>query len=110
MEGLTKMEKFILAYLWHEYFGAVYYSSGKEKPEEYLAKSFLKDVIQFSSPYYRDALNLAIKSIQKLINYWMIEVSGYEVKLTSYGQQVASSISKKELEQIKEDISKGKIN
>jgi len=110
MEGLSKMDKYILAYLWHEYFGALYYSSGKEEPETFLAKSFISSIISERAFNYQQVLKKAVQAIEKLKNYWLIEVSGYEIKLTSYGQQVASSIGKEEYEKLKKELSEGKFD
>jgi len=49
------------------------------------------------------------EAIKKLKEYWMIEVSGYEVSLTSYGEQVAKALNKDEYNKIKEEIASGRI-
>ena len=109
-EYLSNPEKFVLAYLWYEYGGALYFSRGSEAPEQFLAKSILDELIKGRRPYnYDKLLEKLAAAFKKLTEYWMIELSGYEVKLTSYGQQVAGSISKSEYENLKNLVAQGKI-
>jgi|GEM_PF-555867 len=109
-EYLSDVEKFTLAYLWYEYGGAIYFSRGGEEPELFLAKNILDDLIGEKRPHFYDkVLGKLSNAFKKLTEYWMIELSGYEVKLTSYGQQVVGSISKEEYQKLKEKVKQGKV-
>ncbi|MCD6096481.1 MAG: hypothetical protein J7J99_07995 [Thermoprotei archaeon] len=111
MEYLSKVDKFVLAYLWHEYGGSTYFSRGSESPEEFLARFILDDIFSGRRPGHYEKLRTSIiSSIKKLSEYWMLQVSGYDIRLTSFGQQVAKGISKEEYERIKEELIKGKIS
>jgi len=109
MEELSKVDKFVIGTLWQDYFGAIYYSSGKESPEQFLARELLRGVIEEGDRRFNKVYQEVIKSLQKLKDSWVIEISGYEIKLTIYGQQLAKEISKEELQKIKAELSKGRI-
>lgn len=109
MEYLSKLEKFVLAYLWHEYRGSIYFSRGSESPEHFLARSILSELISGRPHFYDRVLQGLVNAFKKLTEYWMIQLSGYQVSLTTYGAQIAKGISKEDYERLKEDISKGKI-
>ena len=76
MEELSKIEKFLLAYIWHEFLGKVYFTSS-EKPEIYLANTIASELIPEKELRKRRQLaELIAKAITKLTEYWMIQVSG----------------------------------
>ncbi len=109
MEELSKIEKFLLAYIWHEFLGKVYFTSS-EKPEIYLANTIASELIPEKELRKRRQLaELIAKAIAKLTEYWMIQVSGYEISLTSYGQSLVQGISKEEYKKLKEEIAAGKF-
>ncbi len=109
MEELSKIEKFLLAYLWHEFFGKIYFTSS-EKPEVYLAKTIASELISEKEMRKRkELIDLITEAIKKLTEYWMIQVSGYEVVLTSYGQSLVKEISKEEYKKLREEIAAGKF-
>ncbi len=109
MEELGKAEKLVLGYIGHEYFGRIYFStSGGKKPEEVIAKVIAEEITSDEKIQLRirPKLEAAIKKLQE---YWIIQLSGYEVKLTSYGQQLVASLSKDEYSKLKEEAAKGNI-
>ncbi len=109
MESLSAYEKFILAYLWYEYGGSLYFSRGSEDPELFLAKLITNELVKGTKPYFYDRLlqNL-VNSFKRLKENWMIELSGYEVNLTIYGRQIVQGIGKEEYEKIKKKLASGK--
>jgi len=108
MEYLGKVEKFVLGYLWFDYFGKIYFSRGSQEAEEFLADTIASDIAKDQRMHSK--ISSALKeAIKKLKEYWMIEVSGYEVSLTSYGEQVAKALNKDEYNKIKEEIASGRI-
>ena len=109
MEEFSKIEKFVIAYIWHEFFGKLYFSSS-DKPEDFLAKTIASELIKEKEMRKRQELTkLIAQAINKLKEYWILQVSGYEVALTSYGQNLAQSIPKSEYEKLKNEISAGKF-
>ncbi|RLE63413.1 MAG: hypothetical protein DRN53_02225 [Thermoprotei archaeon] len=109
MESLNKLERYILAYLWYEYGGALYFSKGKESAEKFLAKMLTNELISERPYYYKTVVDGFVDALKRLQEYWMIQLSGYEITLTSYGQQLAKQIEKNEYTQLKSDIAKGKL-
>ncbi len=110
MEYLSKLEKFVLAYLWHEYGGSLYFSRGSETPERFLARSIVDELVKGRRPhFYEQLFQGLINAFKKLSEYWMLQLSGFEVSLTSYGMQVAKNISKEDYERLKAEIASGKI-
>ncbi|RLF17117.1 MAG: hypothetical protein DRJ66_01570 [Thermoprotei archaeon] len=111
MEYLSKVDKFILAYLWYEYGGSTYFSRGSQSPEEFLARFILDDIFSGRRPgHYQQLFSAIVSSIKKLTEYWIVQISGYDIRLTSFGQQVVKGISKEEYEKIKEELIRGKIS
>ncbi len=109
MEQLTNIEKFILAYLWYEYGGALYFYRGTEEPEHFLARSILDEFVKGRPIFYDRVFQALVNGFKKLTQYWMIELRGYEIALTSYGKEVVKKISKEEYEKLKQLLSTGKI-
>ena len=109
MEMLNKLERYVLAYLWHEYGGALYFTKGGESSEEFLAQMLTNELIRERPYYYDRVVSGFVNALKKLQEYWMIQLSGYEIALTSYGQQLAKQIKREEYVQLKNDIAKGKL-
>jgi len=109
VEGLGKAEKLILGYISFEYFGRIYFStSGREKPEQVIARVIGEDLTSNERVLIKIVPKLE-EAVKNLKNQWIIEVSGYEAKLTTYGQQLAASLSKEEFAKLKEEAAKGNI-
>ena len=109
MEGLSKAEKLVLGYLSIEYLGRMYLSTPSgEKPEHVIARVIAEDITSNERVLIKITPKLE-EAVSKLKNQWAIEVSGYEAKLTVYGQQLASGLSKEELARLKEEAAQGKI-
>ncbi len=110
MEQLSKVEKFVLAYLWYEYGGSTYFMRGSKAPEEFLAEMIVNDVMPERRPrHYMEALEAVKRAIKKLCDFWALQLSGYEVSLTVFGQQLVQNISKDEYQKLREDIVKGRL-
>ncbi len=109
MEYLGKVEKFLLAHIKYAYAGKIYYTSASSETEDFLASMFAEEFISPSERTYQKLKEAFKNGFKKLQEYWMIEISGYTVGLTSYGEQVVNNIKKEEYEKIKEEISKGNI-
>lgn len=109
MESLGLVEKFIIGYLQHENFGRIYImTSTGESPEKIVAKLIADEIISEDKVKIKIAPEIEA-ALKKLQEYWMIQVSGYEVKLTSYGQQVAKELDKQTYLKIKQQVSQGKL-
>ena len=109
MESLGKAEKLVLGYLSIEYLGRMYLSTtGSEKPEQVIARVIAEDITNNERILIKLTPKLE-KAVTNLKNQWIIEVSGYEAKLTVYGQQLASSLTKEELAKLKEEAAQGRI-
>jgi len=109
VEYLGKVEKFLLAHIKYAYAGKIYYSSTSSDAKDFLASMFAEEFISPSERMYQKLKEAFKDGFKKLQEYWMIEISGYTVGLTSYGEQVVNNIKEEDYEKLKEDISKGNI-
>jgi len=109
MESLGLVEKFIIGYIQHENFGRIYImTSTDESPEKTVAKLIADEIAADDKVKIKITPKIEA-ALKKLQEYWMIQVSGYEVKFTSYGQQVAKELDKQTYLKIKQQISQGKL-
>ena len=109
MESLNSVEKFIIGYIQHENFGRIYImTSTGESPEKMVSKLIADEIAADDKAKIKITPKIEA-ALKKLQEYWMIQVSGYEVKFTSYGQQVAKELDKQTYLKIKQQISKGAV-
>jgi len=109
MESLSRLERFVLGHIWYGYAGKIYFSRGSSEAEDYLGEMFAEE---FTSRDQRLFMRLAEefkRAIKNLKENWLIEVSGFEVSLTSYGQQLVNQLSKNEYKRMLEDIKQGRL-
>ena len=107
MESLSKVKKFLIAHIKYAYLGKIYYTSTSSEPEDFLASMFVEEFISPKERSYKKLQEAFKQGFHKLKEYWMIEISGYTVNLTSYGEQVANSITKEQYEKIKSEVIAG---
>ncbi|HDH07342.1 MAG TPA: hypothetical protein ENF87_03125 [Thermoproteales archaeon] len=109
MESLSRIEKFLLGHIWYGYAGKIYFSRGSSSAESYLGEMFAEEFTSRDQRFFMKLAEEFKKAISKLRDNWIIEISGFEASLTSYGQQLIKELSKEEYKKIMEEIKKGNI-
>jgi len=103
---LTPVERFVLMLIYHEYGGKIYYQSSGEDPEVYLARFLAEDFLDEKSPNFERVVKGFAEALKGLRDKGMIEVSGYEVKVTSAGIGEALAIPLDEYRKLKQKFAK----
>jgi len=104
--ALSPVERFVLMLIYHEYGGKIYYQSGSQSPEEYLARFLAEDFLDEKSPNFERVVKGFAEALKGLKEKGMIEISGYEVKVTDTGIGEALAIPLDEYRKLKSKFMK----
>jgi len=104
--ALTPVERFVLMLIYHEYGGKLYYQSSGSDPEEYLARFLAEDFLDERSPNFERVVKGFAEALKGLKEKGMIEISGYDVRVTSAGIGEALAIPLEEYKKLKQKFMK----
>ncbi len=104
--SLTGVERFMLAYIYYEYGGKIYYQSGSSSPEEYLAEFIAEEFLPRKNPNFSRVVNGFAEAIRGLREKGYISMTGYEVILTEEGKREALKVPQEEYRELKRRFSK----
>ncbi|UNQ74347.1 hypothetical protein [Infirmifilum sp. NZ] len=104
--SLTGVERFLLAYIYYEYGGKIYYQSGSSAPEEYLAEFITEEFLPRKNPNFARVVGGFAEAIRGLRDKGYITMTGYEVNLTEDGKREASKVPQEEYKELKKRFTK----
>lgn len=104
--SLTGVERFVLAYLYYEYGGKIYFQSSNTAPEEYLAEFMTEEFLPRKNPNFSRVVTGFAEAIRGLKDKGYISMTGYEVNLTDEGKREAQKIQQEEYKELKKRFSK----
>ena len=101
MSVVTGVERFLLAYVYYEYGGRVYFQASGERAEEFLAEFIAEEFLPRSNPNFsrvRDGFAEALRSLQEK---GFIVMRGFELLLTDEGKRLAARVPQEEYQEVK---------
>ncbi|MEZ0345400.1 MAG: hypothetical protein ABWK01_02500 [Infirmifilum sp.] len=103
--SLTGVERFVLAYIYYEYGGKLYFQS-TGSPEEYLAEFITEEFLPRKNPNYSRVVSGFAEAIKGLREKGYVSMTGYEVNLTDEGKREAQKVPQEEYRELKKRFTK----
>ncbi len=102
MSGVSGVERFLLAYIYYEYGGKLYFQAvGGEAAERFLAEFIAEDFVPRSNPNFSKVSEGFAGALRSLREKGLVVMRGFEVTLTEEGRRLASSVPREEYSEVK---------
>lgn len=101
MSVVSGVEKFLLAYMYYEYGGKLYFQAMGEAAEEFLAEFITEEFMPRSNPSFsrvRDGFSEALRGLK---DKGLVVLRGFELVLTDEGRRIASQVPQEEYQEVK---------
>lgn len=100
MSTVTGVERFLLAYMYYEYGGKLYFQAMGEA-EEFLAEFITEEFIPRSNPNFSKVRDGFAEALRGLRDKGLVVLRGFEVILTDEGKRLASRVPQEEYQEVK---------
>uniref|UniRef100_A0A7C4F954 Uncharacterized protein n=1 Tax=Thermofilum pendens TaxID=2269 RepID=A0A7C4F954_THEPE len=102
MSWVSGVERFLLAYIYYEYGGRLYFQAvGEEAAENFLAEFIAEEFVPRSNPNFSKVCEGFAGALRSLQEKGLVVMRGFEVMLTEEGKRLASSVSQEEYREVK---------
>jgi len=102
MSAVSGVERFLLAYIYYEYGGKLYFqAAGGETAESFLAEFIAEEFVPRSNPNFSKVSEGFAGALRSLHEKGLVVMRGFEVMLTEEGRRVASSVPQEEYREVK---------
>ncbi|MCC5999199.1 MAG: hypothetical protein LM573_08975 [Thermofilum sp.] len=105
-QATTGVEKFLLSYIYYEYWGKIYFQSGGSEAEKFIAELIAEEFLPRKNPNFNRVVEGFASALQGLRDKGLIEIRGYEVVLTDAGKAIATQMKQEEYKELKKRFSK----
>ncbi|AKG39178.1 hypothetical protein MA03_07965 [Infirmifilum uzonense] len=104
--SLTGVERFVLAYIYYEYGGKIYFQASSNTPEEYLAEFITEEFLPRKNPNFARVVAGFAEALRGLKDKGYVSMTGYEVNLTDDGKREAMKVPQEEYRELKRKFTK----
>lgn len=104
--ALSGVERFLLAYLYYEYGGKMYFQSGGSEPENFLAEFITEEFLPRKNPNFSRVVSGFAEALRGLRDKGYVTMTGYELNLTEDGKREAARVPQEEYRELKKRFSK----
>ncbi|MEM0223391.1 MAG: hypothetical protein QXT33_03440 [Thermofilum sp.] len=102
MSAVTGVERFLLAYMYYEYGGKMYFQAmGGEGAEDFLAEFITEEFMPRSNPNFSRVREGFAEALRGLRDKGLIVLRGFEIVLTDEGKRLASRVPQEEYQEVK---------
>jgi len=106
-EMFDAYDKLVIAGISREFFGSILFSRGSKTQHEFVARAIAEVTgVKEGTRSFEELVKRLERSVTKLSEWGVLDLKEYEVKLTAWGQSIATSIPEEEYRRILGDIAK----
>lgn len=101
MSAVTGVERFLLAYMYYEYGGKMYFQALGEGAEDFLAEFITEEFMPRSNPNFSRVRDGFAEALRGLRDKGLIVLRGFEIVLTDEGKRLAVRVPQEEYQEVK---------